>query len=725
MSERLFSPYWYRVADLKPVLSHQVKLSRHQYRGETWYLLQDRLSGRHHRFNTHAYQLIAHLDGTQTVDEIWHSLNEQLGDEAPTQDEIIQLLGNLHQGDLLTLDMSPDIAELLQRKQLRQRRQLIGKFKNPLAIRISLLDPDTFLTHWHRFVRPLFSRTFAIVGCLFIGLAGLLALKHWVELSSHTQQVALTPYNLILLWLLYPVVKGLHELGHGFAVKVYGGEVHEMGIMLLVLAPIPYVDASEASLFKDKRQRMIVSAAGILVELLLSALALFLWLNLHDGLARDLAFNIMLIGGISTLLFNGNPLLRFDGYYILADAIEFPDLGKRANNYYIYLFQHYLFGLSGINSRLHCPAKTTREHLWLASYGLGAFVFRLIILVSITLFIATKYFAIGVLLALWAITSQALMPLAKALNFLLHSPTLQHRRNRAIGITAGLVGGLLLLFMLVPLPLYTIVPGVVWLPEQAYIRAEADGFIDQLLVEEGQQVSEGTPLVVISNPSLVYQAQQLQAQQEELHIKYNQARNTDLVEADILQQEIKILTAQAERMRERIKALTVVSPGNGNLVIPDSQNLIGQFIRQGSSIGYLFGQDSVKVRAIVPQLQIALVRKKTRAIEVRMAANLSRTLTATIEREVPSGTNKLPSKALGYSGGGTIATDASDKEGLKTLEPHFQFELRLLDKDRAAQIKPLQAVGQRVYVRFDHGWEPLAWQWYRRASQALLTQLGI
>ena len=138
------------------------------------------------------------------------------------------------------------------------------------------------------------------------------AVNQWSALSVHWEARFLDPGNLLSLWLLYPLVKGLHELGHGFATRHWGGEVHEMGVMLLVFTPVPYVDASASSAFPSRNQRMVVAAAGIMVELLLTGVALLLWSYSDPGLLRDLCFNVLVIGGVSTLLFNGNPLLRFD-----------------------------------------------------------------------------------------------------------------------------------------------------------------------------------------------------------------------------------------------------------------------------------------------------------------------------------------------------------------------------------------------------------------------------
>ena len=194
------------------------------------------------------------------------------------------------------------------------------------------------------------------------------------------------------------------------AVKRWGGEVHEMGIMLLVFMPLPYVDASSSSVFRDKHKRMLVGAAGILTELFLAAIATFVWFAVETGTVRDIAYDVMLIGGISTLLFNGNPLLRFDGYYVLADAIEIPNLAQRANRYYGYLIQRYLFARADVSSPVSAPG----ERSWFLFYGPASAVYRLFILATIVLFLAEEYLVAGVLLGLVAVILQIVVPLCQA-----------------------------------------------------------------------------------------------------------------------------------------------------------------------------------------------------------------------------------------------------------------------------------------------------------------------
>ena len=269
---------------------------------------------------------------------------------------------------------------------------------------------------------------------LTIVAAGLVvAGLNWSALTEDVVDRALAPQNLLLLWFAYPVVKAIHELGHAYAVKIFGGEVHEIGIMFLVFVPVPYVDASAASSFPDKRQRMVVGAIGIAVEMALAAFALLIWAYAAAGSVHAIAYNVILIGGVSTVLFNGNPLLRFDGYYVLADAIELPNLGQRANRYLGYLVQRYAFGSRDASF----PPTDGRARAWFVFYGITSFVYRIFISIAIIISLGSRFFIVGLLLAIWAGATQVVVPVSKALSFLGSSPRLQRNRSRAIVVSVA------------------------------------------------------------------------------------------------------------------------------------------------------------------------------------------------------------------------------------------------------------------------------------------------
>lgn len=713
MHSQIQSAHWYRVAQLRPALGSHAQTRRHVYRGKTWYVLQDGSSGRVHRFTPSAYHFLGLMDGQRTVDEVLDLTEAALGDDAPTQEEAVALLAQLHAADLLIADTPPDTQEIFRRYQSRERGKWKRRLWSPLALRFPLVDPDRFLERTIARVRPLFGLWASLLWLGVVAAALVLAAIHWPELTENVSDRVLKPANLVLILLIYPIIKALHELGHAYATKRWGGEVHEMGIMLLVLMPIPYVDASAASAFTQKRQRMIVGAAGIMVEMFLAALALFVWLAVEPGVVRALAFNIMLIGGVSTVFFNGNPLLRFDGYYVLSDALEMPNLGARSHRYFGYLIQRHLFGLDDANS----PATTPGERFWLLVYALTSFLYRLFILFAIILFIAGKFFIVGVILAAWAGFSQLVVPAARQIGFLLNAPQLQRQRARALSIAAALLAGAVLLLFWAPIPLWTQVEGVVWAPQESEVRAGADATIVRLVAAPDSTVRPGDALLETEDPSLVGRVAILVADLHEATAQYDSLRTSKQVEAQILKEKIVTIEADLALARERVDALTIRSPATGVFLVDRPQELEGRFLRQGDLVGYVADLSRGRVRVVVPQPDIGLIRQKTRWVSVRLAESLGEAIMAKIARQTPSATDLLPSAVLGTQGGGPFAVDPLDERGVRVLEEVFDLELDLQ--------RPVSRLGGRAYVRFHHGSEPLAQQWYRRVRQLFLRRFDV
>ncbi len=715
MPQSTFSQSWYRVAALTPRLRPHVRVSRHRYRGQPWYVLQDSVTARYHRFTPSAYFVIGLMDGRRKLDTIWEAANTEFGDDAPTQDEVIQLLGQLHAGDVLQCEIPPDSMELFRRYEQDRLSKLKQRLISPLAIRIPLFDPERMLQFLIPLVRPLFSWFGFIIWTLVVGVGIALVVSHWTDLTHNISDRVLNTDNLLLMWLSFPFIKLLHELGHALATKHWGGEVHEMGVSLLVLTPVPYVDASASSAFPDKRKRIFVAAAGMMVELFIATLALFVWLNVESGLVSAAMFNIMLIGGVSTLFFNGNPLLRFDGYFMLADAIEIPNLGGRAQQYIGYLCQRYLFDVQSAES----PVTADGERRWFVLYGVAAFIYRIIITFVIVLFVSTKFFIIGILLAEWAVITQILFPLGKQLRFLFVSPKIRRRRFRALGLTAIALTTVAVTVFYLPVPYWTRVEGVVWLPEQSQVRAGSDGLVRELAAAPDSIVAPGAALIKLEDAFLKADLEVLEARLTELTARYDAVASSDRVEAELIEQEAESVRAELALVREKSNKLLVRSPGSGQFIVPKPQNLPGLFVRKGDLIGYVAARSDPNVRVVVSQSDILLIRQRTVGVEVKLSSRPQLTFDAVVEREVPAANYILPSKALGTAGGGRIAVDPGDEQGTKALEKVFQLDLALLEQAPHAQF------GERVYVRFSHGELPLGKQWYWMGRQLFLRHFGV
>jgi len=267
--------------------------------------------------------------------------------------------------------------------------------------------------------------------------------------------------------------------------------------------------------------------------------------------------------------------------------------------------------------------------------------------------------------------------------------------------------------------LRTQVEGVVWLPEQSIVRAGTDGFVLDLQVTPDAQVSEGAPLIVTEDPFLTAELNILESRFEELGLEYRVVRIEDRVRARVLKEEINAVAEDLARLRERIDSLVIRSPTAGRFVVPGAADLPGQYLRQGQLVCYVLGLDAAIARVVVSQEDIALVRQRTRGVELRFVDRPHEVLPASIRREVPGASNRLPAVALGSQGGGAMVIDPRGEQGLTTFEKVFQFDISI-----AAQQVP-EFVGGRVYVQFDHGYEPLGLQGYRAIRQLLLRRFNV
>jgi len=715
MSDGLISPHWYRVASLRPRLHHQVQFHRHDYRGQIWYLLENTTTGRSHRFNPAAYRFIGLMDGNNTVQEIFDQIGEQSDEYQPGQDEIIDLMSRLYEADLLKSEALADTEELFERQSRQRTNRLKQRFANPVALRFALWDPEDFLNRHYRKVNWLFNKWVGFAWICLMVYASLQAAQHWPQINHHFTVNALSPYNLLLMFLLYPPLKFVHELGHAFSAKLEGGEVHELGINFLMFMPVPYVNVSTATHFRSRYKRILVSAAGILVESFFAALGLLLFLAAEPGLVQSIGFNIFLIGGISSLFFNGNPLLKYDGYYMLADALGIPNLFQRSSQYWQFLFKRYLFGLRDVVSLANAPGEVP----WFVVYSLLSLAYRLAILWFILSVVTEKFFYLGILLASWLIGVQILRPLYKALCFLVSSPALRDRRNRAFGVSIAIATAVVVVFGFVPIPSYTLNEGVLWQPDEVRLRAQHDGFIADLEVDNNQLVTAGMPVLSLHDPFLQNEARIAQARVRELKSRYRASRASSHVEAGIVGEELQVARSELRFILDKTRSMSVIAFKNGKILLPEADDLPGRFIRKGDLLGYILDGETPTVRMAVSQDHIGQLRQNVVDIKVRFASNPATDFSAEILRQSPEATNQLPSAALATTGGGKFIVAADNRNELVIQQKVFLIDLKL---DFQQQQIPL---GTRAYVRVNHGSETLASQWYRRVRQVFLRQFNV
>jgi putative peptide zinc metalloprotease protein len=699
VSDSLFSPQWYRVAHLKVRVGALVRVQRQRWRDQDWVLLFDDATGRQHRINDVAYQFIGRCDGRHTVQQVWDATLEACGDAAPTQDEVIRLLADFNNRQLVQFDRAPDTDALFQRRQERTQRRRQSLI-NPLAFRVPLTDPSAWLQSLDPLALALFNRRTFTVWAAAVVAAALAAAADWNALHGYAAVHLLTPRHRALTFICFPLMKAAHELGHALAIRRWGGAVREVGITLLALVPAPYVDASSAAAFRRRLERVVVGAAGIMVELALAAVALTVWVNVQPGLVQDVAFAVMVIGAASTVLVNGNPLVRFDGYYVACDLLDLPNLATRSAAYWTYLSHRYL-----ARGDVEAPQIAAGERKWLVAYAPFSQVYRFVMAIAIVLWIGRHAMLPGIAAAIYFALVLAVQPLVRWGRDALASAASGRELDRVRLALGALMVSAVIFFLVLPLPYRTVAPAIVWLPEQTEVRPEVDGFIAELPRRDGEWVQAGDVVAVLENPELEARRNEIANQLDALHVERYRRLLRDPLKAGNIAVEIERAEAELARANERIAQLRVSARAAGRLVMPRQADLPGSFVRTGSTLGHVLAAADLRIRAAVDEDDAGLVRQHTRSAEVRLAEYPSVTLPAKIVADTPAATHELPAAALGDRGGGPYVTDPSAEGGTHSLEPVFLFDLKV-------QGPPLDRVGGRAWVRFSHPGEPLAFQAY-------------
>lgn len=727
-----FHESWYRVAGLRPRLLSEVRIRRQYFRGRLWYVLENPADSQFARMDENAYHFAGSLDGRRTVAEVWSLCNERLGDAAPTQGEAIHLLGQLHAMNLLYVDLPPDAASLLNRYRRRVQREVLGYLSNLLFLRIPLFDPDALLNRWVGLVGSLYSWPGLLLWLMLVSVGGVFAVGNLRELVAQSADV-LDPANLVFLYLSFVLVKVCHEFSHAFACKHFGrlnrscGEVHAMGVMFLVLFPMPYVDASSSWSFGNKWHRAVVGMAGVLAELAIASIAAIVWAWTSTGAVHIIAYNVIFIASVSTLVFNGNPLLRFDAYYVLSDLIEIPNLGQRSRDYLYYLVKRRGWGVK----KLPNPAYSPGERIWFLTYGPISALYRIYISVRILLFLNTRLppaFSLVVpILATTAVLGWLAMPLSRFVRYLAASPELARGRRRAVLSTLGAALAATVLVGLIRMPDHCRIEGVVEPARLAVVYAETDGFVTKFLPSQSATSPAGEPLVVGVNPELETRNLSQQAQRRSLEVRRRLAELEETAASQILAEQIAALDEQIAKVQSDLDRLELRAPFAGVWVAPEIDRMPGTYLKRGRPLGFVGSLDDLIIRATAGQRIAAMIEDAERVVEFRVKGQPDATFSGRIEKVLPAGQDTLPSEALSYTAGGSMPTrmERGAQRDTKAAERFFEIRIRPDPHATGDQGRPILLTGQRVVVRVSMSPKPLLVQWLLSARQLFQRRFHI
>lgn len=718
MSEErpLFNESWHRVAKQKIRLRPSVKVRKQYFRGELWYVAHDSYGDQFFRFRPEAWDFIARLDGRFAVEDIWKQCLDRNRDQAPSQGEVVQILAQLYQGNLIISDVPADVQQLFQRMKKRKAREWKARIFGIFFLRIPLWDPDNFLNRTINYVKPFLSPFGALLWMVVFGAAMGVVVANWDALSSRTAGV-LSPANLPLLYLAFAFSKLIHEMGHAYAVKRFGGEVHKMGITILVFTPIPFCDATAAWAFRERWKRVWVGSAGMIVEIFLAGLAAFVWATTGPGLVNSMAYNIMLVASVSTVLFNINPLLRFDGYYILADLTDTPNLHPRSAQQLKHFTEKYAFGGRQSTS----PASSNKDAAWLATFGILAWFYRIFITVTIILFVADKYLGLGLLAGIITVIGMFVVPVVKGIKFLFTEPRIERVRGRAFAVTGGVLAGLFVLLGVIPVPSHVRAPGVLKASNSSYVVAGSHGYVEHV-TSEASQVGPGDLLLRMDSPELHLAIRALLQESAQIAALERQMMQEAPGQLAVLRERRRVTDLRlAERQRDR-ENLELRADRPGYWISPYHQDLIGRWFPRGSVLGELVSGDDWEFLAVVSQDDAGSLFESGRGtMQIRFRGSAGIEWIPTEVRVVPGRQDYLPSPALGWSGGGPVRVDGSDPSGVRAAEPFFLVVARVQDDPGRGALWH----GRTGVARLQRAPEPLLDQWYRSFRQLLQRRFKI
>jgi len=458
-----------------------------------------------------------------------------------------------------------------------------------------------------------------------------------------------------------------------------------------------------------------------MAELAAASVAAVIWANTSTGTPHIIAYNVIFVASVSTVLFNGNPLLRFDAYYVLADLIEIPNLGQRARQYLTYLGKRYVWGLK----RAWNPAFTAGERFWFVFYGTTSFVYRVYISIRILLFLNNRLpkplFILVPILAFSGIVGWLLVPVGRFLHYLATSEELSRKRFRAITSTVVLVAALVAGLGVLQVPDYCRVEGIVEPAKLSIIHPEADGFVIGSLPSQTKVSPDGPVLVEAVNPALEAERRSLAAQRQALEVRRRLAVMEEVAAAQILDEQLAAICEKIIRVHQQLSSLRLAAPAPGVWVSPEIEYTSGKYIRRGEDIGVVADLNDLMIRATAGQNTAAvIIEQAKRSVAIRANGRPERTVTGTIEKIFPAGQEQLPSQALGYAVGGSMPVDLRDPQGTKAAEMFFEIRIRphLAESDR-------WLTGQRVIVRITLRPKSLAAQAYHYGHQLFQRRFHI
>lgn len=690
MSANIFSDNWFIVSKLNVSLLDSIIIHKHYFKNTAWYLLEEVHNNKHYRIDEPTYQFIRSLDSNINLEENWQKYIKSNPLEAPTQDEVITILIQMHSSNLLYFKNIAQNEYVFEKIQEKKKKELLQKVHSFLFIKIPVFNPNKLLNTVQGLSKYMFSK-YSFVIWLLIVFFGLNSIINNIDEVFSQSQGMLAPENLFLLYVSVFILKLFHELAHGIATKKYNGHIYTFGLMFILFTPLPYVDASNSWVFKNKWHRILVSFAGMYIELFLAAIFALIWANTGEGTLNSLAFNIMVAGSVTSILFNANPLLKFDSYFILSDYLEIPNLYQRSHAYTLAVFKKLFFNLETEIQR-----QTNKESIQLFIYGVLSYLYKLLLTITIVFFVADQWFEIGVIIFLISFYTLILKPIKNFLKFIFFDQQLYKNRKKIVFLNSSIFIIFIVLLVLYPINDTIKANGIVNLKSKEKIYIKADGLLNKIHIKSTQFVNKGDLLFEFTNKELDFELSEskamLIASKNELH----KALNTIISQVKPIQERIDFLNKKINYLEKKKKELNVTASSDGIIIIEkDINKYLNSYVKNYTKLAEIFHGNTYEFIGVVTQdMAEKLFNKRNLSAEVKLYANIKETITLQNSAVIPHEKNELPSAVLGWMGGGLIEVLTNDKNGLKTKESFFEIKGALENKGQLPYLQSQYAIAK-------------------------------
>jgi len=707
------TPFGQAAEHLKVKLRADLVVQPQFYEGMTHYVIKDPLALKYFRFKIEEYYLLQQFDGTQNLQDVKKAFERKYRPQTISIEDLTRFVAQLHEAGIIQID-SPEQAKVLIRRRRKNRWKKIWAFMaNILFIKIPIIDPERLLTWMYPYFRWIFTSYFVTASVGLMLAAVTLVISQWDLFYSKLPefQSFFNWWTIFSFWISLAIVKIIHEFGHGLTAKHYGGEVHEMGMLFLVLTPALYCDVTDSWLLPNKWHRIWISAAGIYVELFLASIATFVWFYSEPGLLNSLSMATMFICSINTVLFNANPLLRYDGYYVMADWLEIPNLRIKSTQFFAYLIQEKVLGLE-IPVQSYMPR--SRRFLFV-TYAIASYLYRWVVTFSIIYFLTQvlkpyKLQSISYMLATGALVPLLGMPVYQIGKFLRTPGRLRKvKKARAAGFAVAavaIVAGILL----IPTPLR--IQGTLVLtaakPDEVY--AEVEGQLVELNVRDGEWVSKDTVIAKLINPEKQKELVQKQTDQAINFYKaqwYNQSperENRALARQHL--QMAEELEPMLQKISEQIGKLTLIAARDGQVMGVPHPETVGQVLKPGKPFCEVGDPHHIEAHLIVDQSDIDLIRLGRRAW-VKIYGRAETTYMSEVSEIAKRSRDEIPPE-LSHVAGGEIAGKADPKTG--AVKPQTAvYEAIIPLENPSLTLQP----GLRGFAKIDGGTHTFGWWLWR------------